>query len=129
MSLRPSSAARSRARAKAKAAAPGQAAWRAAAARVRRCESCGTRRGPFQLHHVVYKAEVRRRRGDQYDVANGMGLCLSCHYDQHSRKRPIPLAALPAAAVEFAVRLMGEDAAHVYLGRRYAAETTTRRAA
>jgi hypothetical protein len=123
VTLRPSKAARARARARAKVAAPGQAQWRAAAAAVRRCESCGARRGPFQLHHVVYRAEVRRRRGDQYDLADGMGLCLSCHQDHHARTRPIPLAALPPAAVAFAVRLMGEDAAGVYLARRYAAPT------
>jgi hypothetical protein len=125
VTLPPSRAARARARAKAKAAAPGQAEWRAAAAAVSRCESCETRRGPFQLHHVIYRAEVRRRRGDQYDVLNGMGLCRSCHENHHARTRPVLRAKIPAAALAFAIRLMGEDAADVYLARRYAAEPTT----
>jgi len=99
------------------------AQWKAA--KGRRCESCGTRRGPFHLHHCIYRQEVRRRKGDQFDPANGMTLCLHCHSGQHSRKRPIPLTRVPTAAVAYAVRLMGEDAARTYLARRYAAEPTT----
>ena len=86
-----------------------------------RCGSCGTRRGPFHLHHVIYRQEVRRNRGNQKDPANLMPLCVPCHQDHHARKRPVPLARVPAEAVEFAVRLLGEDRAHVYLTRRYAA--------
>lgn len=99
------------------------AEWRAAAAQGSRCESCGTRRGPFHFHHVTYRQEVRRRKGDQNDPANGMTLCRSCHSGHHTRKRPIPLVKIPAAALAFAVRLMGEDAARTYLARRYAAPT------
>jgi hypothetical protein len=50
-----------------------------------------------------------------------MPLCVPCHQAHHARTRPVALAALPEEAVAFAVRLLGEDRAHTYLARRYAA--------
>lgn len=68
---------------------------------------------------------VRREGGDPWDRANEMllGRWCSCHALHHepNRRRVLPLSKVPAAAVAFGVRLMGEDRAYIYLGRRYAA--------
>lgn len=70
-------------------------------------------------HHVVYKQEVRRRKGDVSDPRDALRLCNSCHPAHHHRSRPVPLAALRDENYEFAFELMGV-AAFDYLRRRYA---------
>lgn len=73
-----------------------------------------------QIHHVVYQQHVRRNGGSVRDSRNFMLLCHDCHRRHHNRVAPIPRSSLPAAAVEFAVELLGEDYADDYLARRYA---------
>lgn len=75
----------------------------------------------LHLHHVVTRQVIRRNRGDQWDPAVGMTVCDSCHSKHHHRTRPIPRSAVPAAAVAYAVQLMGEDRAEDYIARYYSA--------
>jgi hypothetical protein len=91
--------------------------------RVAKCEVCG-KRGPVTRHHVVYRQHVRNYGGDQWDPANSMlvgdryGNC-TCHAQHHAGARRIPTSKVPAAALEFAVRLMGRHAAVAYFRRYY----------
>jgi hypothetical protein len=96
------------------------------AARGGRCAVCG-RRGPVVFHHVVRRRDVEREGGDPWDFANALavgapgpagGRC-SCHGDHHSAMRKIPVALLPRETVAYAVRLLGEDRAMLYLRRFY----------
>lgn len=48
-----------------------------------------------------------------------MTCCAECHASHHLRVHVIPLVALPASALEFAVELLGGPAAYEYLRRRY----------
>ncbi len=122
MTLRPS--ARSRAKARAKLAEPGRAEWKSEVPHGR-CQGCG-KRGRRMRHHVFREQDVRREGGDPWDQANAMLLGVpfvcSCHEWHHesSRRRVLPLKKVPCAAIEFGVRLMGEDRARSYLARRYA---------
>lgn len=80
---------------------------------------CGAR--AVQEHHVIYRQELRRRRGDMKDRRNLIPLCLRCHERHHSRIAPISLSNLPDEVFDFAYELMG-PAAYDYLGRHYAGE-------
>lgn len=121
MTLRPS--ARSRAKARAKLDEPGRAEWKTPPS-TGKCEGCGSR-GPRIRHHVFREQDVRREGGDPWDQANAMLLGLpfvcSCHSWHHepSGRRRLPLRKVPTAAIEFGVRLMGEDRAHDYLATHY----------
>jgi 5-methylcytosine-specific restriction endonuclease McrA len=66
-----------------------------------RCVGCGGGKS-LTLHHVCYRQHVRRHEGDIWDVRNGLTLCAHCHAQHHARAKPIPLAYLPDAALEFA---------------------------
>jgi hypothetical protein len=98
---------------------------------------CGQR--AVQLHHVVYRQELRRicredeRRsgsGMRYrplrlsevraDERNLVPVCAACHERHHRRGVPLRLHMLPDSVFEFAVELMGAGAAFEYLRRRYA---------
>lgn len=89
------------------------------AAKAGRCALCPSRQG-LHIHHVVYEQHVRREGGDIYDPRNGMTLCFKHHFEHHNAyNRRIDRARLPAAAIEFAVELMGADRAELYLSRYY----------
>lgn len=90
--------------------------WRAGASSV--CAICEAS-AEIHLHHVVYRQEIRKAKGDQCDPRNRLSLCPSCHTAHHQRSVVIPLALLPSSAYEFAVELLGPGAAYEYLRRRY----------
>jgi hypothetical protein len=93
------------------------AAFKAAANAQGCCQVCG---GPADVaHHVTTAQEVRRAGGDLWSPANSIALCEVCHIAHHNRTRPIPLSAVPEAAVEFADELLGQPAADVYFTRYY----------
>lgn len=74
-------------------------------------------------HHVVYRQEVRRQSGDEWDPDNALSLCHGCHSSHHKRgTRIVPLAALRDTNYEFAEHLLGADYAYEYLRRRYAGD-------
>lgn len=85
---------------------------------------CGCSRFSMHLHrhHVVTEAHVRREGGDPWALANSMLLAPDCHANHHSGFRRVPLPNVPAAAVDFAERLMGVDRAALYFSRFYAPE-------
>lgn len=70
-------------------------------------------------HHGVYRSHVRSLAGDEWDPANSMTLCASCHEAHHSSMRTIALTSLPDEVIGFAVALMGPEGAWSYLTRRY----------
>jgi hypothetical protein len=121
VTLRPSKAARARQRAKLN--EPGRAEWKAPPPSGK-CEGCG-KRGKRIRHHVVREQDVRRYGGDPWDQANQMLLgrhyVCRCHEDHHApngRKR-LSRRRIPAAALDFASRLLGENV-DAYLDRHYA---------
>jgi hypothetical protein len=84
-----------------------------------RCERCNRRAPRLPLHHVVYRQHVEKEGGDVWDPRNAMTLCDDCHDAHHDRVAIIPTSALPRSAVQFAVELMGQDRARIYLARYY----------
>jgi hypothetical protein len=74
----------------------------------------------YQSHHVVEKAELRRRQRLDlvWDTRNVMRLCEPCHRRHTNRMEPLPLRLLQPQHFEFAFYVMGA-AAHSYLGRMY----------
>jgi hypothetical protein len=122
MTLRPTAAARARQRAKRN--EPGRAEWKTPPPNGK-CEGCG-RRGKRMRHHVVREQDVRRYGGDPWDQANQMLLgrhyVCRCHDDHHAPngRKQLSRRRIPAAALDFARRLMGDDV-ETYLSRHYAA--------
>jgi hypothetical protein len=98
---------------------PADPHWNAARGSV--CVGCGGVCGPLQQHHVVYEQHVRDAGGSLWDVRNALTLGAYCHAQHHARAKPIPLAYLPDAALEFAFDLLG-PAAVDYLGRHYSGD-------
>lgn len=66
---------------------------------------------------------MRRLGGDPWDQANAMllGRWCDCHANHHAPngRKQLSRRLIPAAALAFADRLMGEDV-DTYLGRHYA---------
>lgn len=101
---------------------------------------CGRRRG-VQLHHVVYRQEIRRVVRDDHHMAPGylaggppdvtreltlladqrnlVPVGPKCHAAHHNRDRPLAIRLLPDCAFEFAEELLGAGRAYEYLSRRY----------
>lgn len=92
-----------------------------------RCANCTARAD--ELHHIVYRQELRRRGGDWDDRANLVPLCEGCHARHHSRTEVLPTRILPDSVFPFARDLMGAGAAYEYLTRRYMAGNDPRVAA
>lgn len=85
-------------------------------------ERCANCHAPAdELHHVVYRQELRRLTGDPDDTQNLVPLCRDCHAAHHSRVDPLATRVLPDSAFEFARGLMGAGMAYEYLTRRYVA--------
>jgi ribosomal protein S14 len=95
--------------------------------RTGRCEVCG-RWGPVTRHHVIHRQHVRAKHGDEWDPRNSMivgdryGRC-ACHVRHHAAAQRIPLQKVPAAALEFAVELLGVGGAAAYWTRYYDLES------
>jgi hypothetical protein len=99
---------------------------RALAIHPRQCRQCaeGAR---LQLHHAVYRQELRRiANGDRRafarldaDYRNLLPLCEECHAAHHSRVQALPVVVLPDSVFAFARMVMGDDRAYEYLRRRY----------
>lgn len=83
------------------------------------CANCPARAD--ELHHAIYRQELRRAGGDPDDTQNLVPLCRSCHAAHHSRANPLPSRVLPDSAFAFARGLMGAGAAYEYIRRRYVA--------
>lgn len=96
---------------------PARQAWKSSPAGF--CQNCSGFSMHLHRHHVVTEAHVRREGGDPWAGANAMLLCERCHMNHHSAFRRIPLEAVPAAAIDFARRLLGDDRAALYFARFY----------
>lgn len=115
---------------------PGEREWKRDRSGV--CAACG-RRGKIKLHHVVRERDVRLlaspeqiRAGIVYDLRNAIGLgapyamggspeC-QCHANHHARgisDRRLSISLVPESARQFAIELMGIEAAWAYLERHY----------
>lgn len=107
---------------------PARQAWKTSVAGY--CQ-CGCDRFSLHLHrhHVLLEQIVEREHGDVYDLANSMLLHPHCHANHHSAARKVPIESVPAAAVLFAVGLLGEAAAADYFDRRYGCQREERQAA
>lgn len=93
---------------------------------------CGCQR--FSMHlegHHVLEAQLLKREGREdvlWDPRNRMMLAPACHSNHTSAFRRIALKAVPAPAVAFAVEVLGEDRAALYLARMYRADVSRRAA-
>lgn len=99
----------------------GREAWAAATAADPRCACCG-RGGRMHGHHVVLARHVRKHGGDVWDLRNRLSVAPACHLAHHesSGRHRIALSVLRPENVQFAVGLLGEEAAREYLDRHYA---------
>lgn len=88
------------------------------------CAVCGLR-GRLVRHHVITEQLVRREGGAPWELANcillGYGDRCGCHRLHHRALAKLPLSLVPAAAIAFAVELLGAGPAEAYLHRYYAA--------
>lgn len=87
-------------------------------------ESCAVTRGaaafgPWDAHHCVEKAEIKKRHGDIYDPRNAIRLTDRAHERHTHAVRRVRLQELRDENIAFAFELMGR-AAYVYLLRMYA---------
>lgn len=96
-------------------------------AMAKRCASptCLSSRRGLQQHHIVYRQQVRRSGGDEWDPRNAITLCTPCHAMHHQRRGAFPLVLLPDEAIEFAFELLGPGAG-IYLPRRYSGPVSIR---
>lgn len=92
--------------------------FREAARKQRCCQMCGTTKGGWHPHHVVYAQHLKREQKPVYDTRNAMRLCIDCHSAHHARSRVIPLIKLTLIHIEYAFLSLGA-AAHTYLSQRY----------
>lgn len=93
-------------------------AWHLATLADRVC-ACGCgREGMVEGHHVVYRQQVRKYGGDEWDLRNRLSIAPRCHARHHMGAKKIPLSALRKANVEFARDLLAERADE-YLARHY----------
>lgn len=87
------------------------------------CAVC-EKRGLLLRHHVILEQHVRIEGGDPWALANSLALgyfACSCHRRHHSACARLPISCVPAAAIAFAVQLLGAERAEDYLKRYYAA--------
>lgn len=81
----------------------------------RACAVCGTTRGTWDAHHVVYKQTLRDLYGLRddglYDSANALRLCNLHHSRHHQRSRPVKTTELTELSIRYAFHVMGAYAA------------------
>jgi hypothetical protein len=90
---------------------------------------CGCGARAVQMHHVVYRQELRRvaetrNNGTRLtvlarDVRNLVPLAKACHDAHHARQAPLELRVLPDSVFEFAAEVLEPGPAWSYLDRRY----------
>jgi len=88
----------------------------------RRCAACGYLGSPLARHHIVYRRDLVAGGIEPavfHDPRNLVWLCNACHQRQDSGAQPLALPMLPDAALQFAVEVLGADAAREYLTSRY----------
>lgn len=96
--------------------------FHAAAARQKRCASCGAS-DRFQAHHVIYRQHLRARGLSEWDPRNALRVChevcpARCHARHHNATARINLTALTDDNVAYAFEVLGAGA-YDYLRRYY----------
>jgi hypothetical protein len=102
---------------------PGRKEWKAP--HRGKCAACGTW-DEMVRHHIVYEQHLRAEGYSGaivWDLRNALELCLwppcRAHARHHAGAHRLPRSLIPAAAVEFAVELLGEYRANAYFQRFY----------
>lgn len=99
---------------------PGRDAWKASKAGP--CQ-CGCHRFSMHLerHHVIELQRIRQEGRDDlaWDLRNSMLLHPHCHGRHTSAMHRIAIERIPEEALAFAVDLLGEDRAALYIARYY----------
>lgn len=90
-------------------------AFRLAAEEQRCCACCGKPMGTkgedgypikFEAHHVIEKRYLKANGLPLFDTRNALLLCEWCHLGQTNRLRPLKLAVLTDANIEYAFYLL-----------------------
>lgn len=90
-------------------------AFKIAANEQRCCAKCGKPIGAkddsgepikFDAHHVIEKRYLKANHLALFDTRNALLLCEWCHLGQTNRLRPLPLAVLTDANIEYAFYLL-----------------------
>lgn len=107
-----------------------QRAFKEEARRQRVCAVCG-RAGndekgnpvPWEAHHVITKAYLKRYGHPLWHPDNSLRVCSEPCHGQHTRGfKRMPLSCLTDRNIAYAVTLLGEPKAHEYLTRHYSGE-------
>lgn len=103
-----------------------------------RCACCG-KQGWVRRHHVITEQRIRKEGGDEFDLRWGMWIGLGseagvlhtcdCHAQHHAALKHgqpwrIPVSAIPDAAIDAAIELLGRDRAALEVSRYYAPAVT-----
>jgi hypothetical protein len=97
----------------------GQPAFEAAAKSQLICAACGTKRGAWHPHHVLYQQHLRREKLPRYHVANALRLCVGCHADHHSAAAKLKVQRLETRNIDFVLHALGLERGAAYLRRYY----------
>lgn len=88
-----------------------------------RSPRCEVPRARGHAHHVLYEQHARDAGANPHDPRNAMLVCpcRHCHYGHHHRSEGcvIPASAIPPAAREFMVEVLGRAGAFAYVERYY----------
>jgi hypothetical protein len=86
------------------------------------CMVCG-KWGLLFRHHVILEQHLRAMGAPAYNLRNAMqigaGYVCVCHRQQTSATKRIAASKIPAAALEYAEELLGEEGAGEYMARYY----------
>lgn len=85
------------------------------------CAVCGTARGHWNAHHVIYEQHLVAAGAPVFDPDNAMRLCDDCHRRHHNRSAVIALTKLRDRTIAYAFAKLGLRA-YSYLQDRYAGE-------
>ena len=89
-----------------------EAAWQGA------CAVCGTRKGPWQAHHVIYEQHLRRDGFPRYNTRNALRLCKAHHDQHHARQHVVLVSQLTLESLVYGFEIFG-SAAVDYFTRYY----------
>lgn len=92
----------------------------------RKCAACGYLGSPSR-HHIVYRRDLVAHGIEPtvfHDPRNLVWLCTACHQRQDSATQALALRMLPDAALQFAVEVLGADAARDYMTSHHAGKDT-----